>query len=231
MRNMTRCVNSQDEFGLDIVAMCSVHGNVHMCRGGESCNLTEEGTCRYTNKSFDGLARTQCFTFDGLSDFSSNTVALDTHRRGVKRKSSFSVDQKVAKGKITTDFMDLETFIANVHEGLVYVKKDTVTEEPVMEEPVTEKPLTEYMRALLTKIHHIMTYNSTIKRTAQVTSCDGWVNSTIQVLRSVQGKHLLPNITSTPTAKAIVVEALHTMKVPKQLWWEKKPCITRQWQL
>jgi hypothetical protein len=212
MKNMARCVNAQDEFDLNTVATCPLHYTVHICRGGESCDLTEDGTCCYTNKSFDGIAMTRAFTVEGLSDSSSNAVALTNSGRGVKRKAS-----------PVTDIMDLDTFTTNVHQGLMYVK------EAVGPRSLEEEPLTDYTRSLFAKIHAVMTYNNMIQKTGNVTACNSWVESTIQVLRGAQGKSLIPNMTSTPAVKAIVIETMNTMMPSKQMWWAKRPCITRQW--
>jgi len=207
MKTMTRCVNGQDEFDFDTVTICPVHYQVHICRGGDTCSMAEEGTCCYTNRSFDGRATTRALTMEGTQDYSSNANALS---HGGKTRKSTPV----------ANTMDLDSFIEKVHHGLSYVSE----EEDATSE---EEPLTPYLATLCAKIHGVMTYNNTITKSA--TACSTWVQSTIQVLRAAQGKRLVPNMTSAPTVKAIVVETVNTMVPPKQLWWAKRPYITRQW--
>lgn len=227
LRNMARCVNSQNEFEMDAVAICPVHYFVHICKGGETCYLTNEGTCIYTNKSFDGLARTQSLTVEGSPDAFSNADALTNYNQSVKRKAQEmdGPDAKRRKNSLATDSMDLETFINNVHRGLMHVEKD---EKEISTE---EEPQTYHINSVLANIHTIMGYNKKMKNSSNVMPCKLWVQSTIQALRAVQGKSLIPNMTSIPSVKAIVLDTIRSMEAPKQLWYTKKACITRQWQL
>lgn len=209
MKNMTLCVKAKDEF--DRVAICPVHYQVHICTGGESCILTEDGTCYYTGNTFDNLVRTDGVGVDGLHDFCSNALALSNSGRCANSKP----------GPVT-DIMHQDSFIASVHEGLVYVGRDSTSH-------LEEESLSYYMRELLAKIHCVMSYNCTLPKTANVTPCNVWVESTIQVLRKLKGKDLIPNMTSKPEVKAIVLETLLSLKPPKKTWWANKSCITKQW--
>ena len=209
MKNMTRCVNAKDDLASAFV--CPVHYQVHICTGGESCILTHDGTCCYTGNSFDGLARIDAVGVDGLHDLCSNALALSTYGRSAKSEP----------GPVT-DIMDQESFIANVHHGLMYVGKDSSSH-------LEEESLSCYMRELLAKIHSVMSYNCTIAKTGNVTPCKVWVESTIQVLRKLQKKDLIPNMTSKPEVKAIVLHTLPSLKPHRQDWWTKKSCITKQW--
>lgn len=209
MKNLTRCQHAQEEF--DAVVSCPVHYQVHLCTGSDRCILTEDGTCCYTGRSFNGVEKTDVFSMDGSSDFSSNTIALTLSHGGT-----------TCKPGPVTDSMDLDSFIASVHQGLAYVEgeKDMTLED---------ESLTDSMMLLLTRIHAIMSYNIKIIRKANVTRCNVWVESTIQVLRRLQGKSLIPNMPSKSEVKAIVHEALLSLEPPKKVWWATKSCITKQW--
>lgn len=209
MKNLTECVNAKDTFAS--IFACPVHYQVHICTGGESCILTEDGTCCYTGNTFDGLVRTDAFGVDGVPDFCSNVLALGNSGPSAKSKPA-----------PVTDIMDQDSFIASVHQGLMYAGRESAIHSE-------NESLSSYMRELLAKIHAVMSYNCTIPKTANVTPCNVWVNSTTQVLRKLQGKDLIPNITSKPEVKGIVLQTLLSLKPPKQTWWAKKSFITKQW--
>ena len=201
---MANVVNAKDE--LDLIVTCPVHYQVHICRGGRSCILTEDGTCCVTGKTYDDLVRTDAIGVDGLPDFCSNGLGL--HR-----------SEASSKPEQATQVMDQESFIASVHEGVTSVDRRSLEDHP----------LSGYMRELLAKIYSIMHYNYTIQKTANVTPCNVWVESTIQVLRKLQGKDLIPDMTSKPEVKAIVLETLQSLEPAKKIWWAKKACITERW--
>lgn len=219
MRNLVGCVNAQEEFSLNTVAACQLCYQVHICKGGESCDLTDDGTCCYTNKSFDGLARTHALTMEGLPDSASNAITLTNSRKSVRKRKRVSA----------TDSMDLEAFTDRVYEGFMYAVEggDKATPSTSLD----EGPLVTHIRTLCGKVHAVMAYNSTIKKTTHVTSYSAWVDSTIQVLRVAHGKSLIPNMASTPSVKAIVVEIMSAVESHKKMWWAKRPFITRQWKL
>jgi hypothetical protein len=218
MRNLVGCVNAQEEFSLNTVAACQVCYHVHICKGGESCDLTDDGTCCYTNKSFDGLARTHALTMEGLPDSASNAITLTNSRKSVRKRKRVSA----------IDGMDLEAFTSGVHKGFMYVEGVDKATPPI---PLEEGPLAAHIRTLCGKVHEVMAYNSRIKKTRHITGYSAWVDSTIQVLRVAHGKSLIPNMASTPSVKAIVVEIMSAVESHKKMWWAKRPCITRQWKL
>jgi len=222
MKNMTRCVDAEEDFDTGLVTICPLHHQIHMCRGGQTCNILEDGTCSYTNKSFEGLATTQALTGEGLSDLSAN--ALGNFHQGIKRKAEpVGKDEYTKANAQHTKYMDLDVFISSVHRGLAYDKDNELTS--------VDEPLSYYMKTLLEQIYAIMSYNDKIVTVDPITPCQAWVESTVQVLRAVQGKDLIPKITSIPTIKAIVLHALSSMETSEQMWWAKRPCIRRQWKM
>lgn len=203
VKNMARCVNVKEKNDVESIAVCYLHYQFHICKGEQGCNLTKDGTCSYTGKTFDGHVRTDLY-----GDFSSNALELSV--------SGSAAENYTCHVK---DIMELDIFIDNVHKGFNYM--DTEDVATALED--------DRMRTLLPRIHAVMSYNKVITKTVQSTPCQVWVDSTIQVLRGLKGKSLIPNMISKPEVKAIVIQTLQALDLPKRMWWTKRSSITRQW--
>lgn len=215
MENVSRSLTAQTfpkekRCQFESLTTCPLHYQVHICRAGESCILTEDGTCHYTGRNVDGLARTHLPAVDGHSDFSSNALA---------QTRSECTTNKPGKA---ADIMDLDTFINNVQHGLLYGEQEN--------DPSSERlSLSRRMKLLLEKIHAIMSYNNSIKKTGNVTSCEVWIVSTVQVLRGLQGKSIIPDMPSKSEVKAIVLQILLSLELQNEPWWARRSCIAKQW--
>lgn len=202
VKNMARCVNAKDEPDMESIAICYLHYQFHICKGEQGCYLTNDGTCSYTDKTFDGHVST-----DLAGDFSTNALRL-TLSDNAAQNNNYHVKER----------MNLETFIENVYKGMDIDKTTSPLED-------------DRMRVLLQRIHAVMSYNTVINTTGHSTPCPVWVDSTIQVLRGLKGQSIIPNMISKPEVKAIVIQTLQAVDPPKRMWWAKKPYINRQWTL
>ena len=203
VKNMTRCVDDNENSDMECIAVCYMHYQFHVCKGDQACYLTKDGTCSYTGKTFDGHVRT-----DLAGDFSSNALELAVTDSAAGTPTSH-----------VKDTMTVDNFIAVVLNGFNYI--DTGETTTTLED--------DRMRTLLERIHAVMSYNRVLKKTTNSTACHVWVDSTIQVLRGLKGKSLIPNMTSKPEVKAIVIQTLQALEPPKCMWWAKKSSITSQW--
>lgn len=134
--------------------------------------------------------------------FPDRTCDADALDSGVKRKATEAFG-----------IMEYESFLHNV-------LKYTTSENDEID---------SHMQSVIAKSYKCMVWN--LENLHKTVDCDTWMGSTIQVLRSVKGMDAIPNLKSSSDVKGIVVDLVKGIEPPKQLWWTKKACITKQWKM
>lgn len=216
------------------ITMCTKHRMIHVCDGGSSCRLDDQGTCVLTNRSYDNLASNRpipdMYVSDGCSNASLLPFVYDSlssevpksRCRGTARKYEYKSEVKPTTegdGDDQEKEAERDIFIRSI-------LRELDDEGPLFRDDAAV--LNSTLLSLFSNMHK----NRTRTHGRRRLSPNVWKDSIVQILRSHNNQDLLQHVTVASTVKFIANTVLERQQQQQQrrqqrgghkaLWWQKK---------